>query len=45
MFIYLFLRDRGGGAETEGERIPSRLYAIGAEPNVALKPANGEIMT
>ena len=34
-----------GGAEREGERIPSRLHAVSAEPNVGLKLTNREIVT
>ena len=34
-----------GGAEREGERIPSRLRIASAEPNVGLKLMNHEIMT
>ena len=33
---------RGRGAE--GERIPSRLHAVSAEPDMGLKPMNREIM-
>ena len=42
--IYLFLREKGntnwGGAEREGERIPSRFLAVSLEPNVGLDVAN-----
>ena len=34
-----------GGAEREGERIPSRLWAISMEPDAGLHLANYEIMT
>ena len=34
-----------GGAEREGQRIPSRLHAVSAEPDVELKLTNHEIMT
>ena len=34
-----------GKAEKEGERVPSRLLAVSAEPEVGLKPMNHEIMT
>ena len=34
-----------GGTEREGERIPSRLRTVIAEPNAGLKPTNREIMT
>ena len=34
-----------GGAEREGERIPSRLCTACIEPNVGLKPTNHEVMT
>ena len=51
--VYLFLRDRerkstnGGGAERERERdrIPSRLHAIGTEPDSGLELTNREIVT
>ena len=33
------------GAETEGKRIPSRLYTSGAEPDTGLELTNCEIMT
>ena len=51
MFIYLFLRVRErenthtGGAEREGERIPNRLLADSAEPDMGLELTNQEIMT
>ena len=35
----------GGGAEREGEKIPSRLCAVSAEPDAGLKLTNPEIMT
>ena len=40
-------RMRRGGAEREGEseRIPSRLPAVGAEPDAGLDLTNREIMT
>ena len=38
-------RANGGGAEREGERIPSRLCTVCAEPNPGLDPVNHEIMT
>ena len=28
----------GGGAETKGERIPSRLWAVSTEPDMRLDP-------
>ena len=34
-----------GGAEREGERIPSRLCTVSVEPDAGLKPVNHEIMT
>ena len=43
MFIYLeegAERERG----REREKIPSRLYAVSAEPNAGLKLMNGDIM-
>ena len=48
---YLFilrLRERvqaGKARERGGDRIPSRLYTAGAEPNVGLEPTNHEIVT
>ena len=44
MFIYIFLRGRGG-AERGRERIPSRLHTFSAEPDAGLKLTNHEIMT
>ena len=35
----------GGGAEREGERIPSRLCTVSTEPDMGLKLTNHEIMT
>ena len=35
----------GGGAEREGETIPSRLRAVRAESDAGLEPMNREIMT
>ena len=35
----------GGGAERGRERIPSRLHAVSAEPDVGLKLTNREITT
>ena len=45
-FIY-FEREsmNWGGAETEGERSPSRLCSASTEPNTRLKPTNRKIMT
>ena len=34
-----------GGAEREGERIPSRLWAVSTEPDLGLEPTDHEIMT
>ena len=34
-----------GGAEREGERIPSRFHAVSAEPNAGLDLTNHEIVT
>ena len=54
LFFFLgvyFVREREsmsrGGAETERERerIPSRLYAVRAEPDTGRKLTNREIMT
>ena len=41
------MRSSCEGAEREGEteRIPSRLHAVGTEPNTGLKPTNREILT
>ena len=36
---------RRGGAEREGERIPSRFHAVSAEPDVGLDLMNREIKT
>ena len=36
---------RWGGADREGERIPSRLLAVSAEPDTGLNLTNSEIMT
>ena len=49
-FIYLFIvRERESvrraGAETEGERTPSRLCTVSTEPDVGLELTNHEIMT
>ena len=49
MFIY-FERDRenrggGRGGEKGRERIPTRLPALSAEPDVGLKLTNHEIIT
>ena len=38
-------RQRETETETETERIPSRLWAISAEPNTGLNIMNREIMT
>ena len=35
----------GVGVERKGERIPSRLCAVGSEPNMGLELMNHEIMT
>ena len=51
MFLSLFIFEReiesqqGRGREREGDRVPSRLYASGAEPDVGLELRNHEIMT
>ena len=34
-----------GGAETEGDRIPSRFHAARVKPDTELEPTNWEIMT
>ena len=36
---------RGREREREGDRIPSRLHTVSAEPNVGLEPTNREIIT
>ena len=36
---------REGQRKTEKERIPNRLHAVSAEPDVGLNPTNCEIMT
>ena len=43
MFIY-FEREKGG-AESGGERIPSRLHAVSAEPHTGLDFTKCKIMT
>ena len=51
MFLCLFLRDREytpmseGGTEREGDRIQSRLLAVGTKPNMGPEPMNQEVMT
>ena len=55
IFVYFWEREResartrahtsGGGAEREGDRIPSRLRTVSAEPYVGLELMNHEIMT
>ena len=35
----------GGGAEREGDTIPSGLWAVSAESDAGLKPTTREIMT
>ena len=42
---FIILRESREGAETEGERIPSRLHTVSAEPDVGLDPTNSEITT
>ena len=48
-FLKFILRERawkqGRGRERGRKRIPSRLHAVSAEPNVGLDPMNCEIMT
>ena len=34
-----------GGAEKDGERIPSRLHTFSTKPNMGLEPRNHEFMT
>ena len=49
VFIYLLQRDRvttsRGETDRGGPRIRSRLWAVGTEPDVGLKPTNHEIVT
>ena len=44
--MFIFERERAGEGQRERgrERIPSRLHAVSAEPNVGLEPMNREIM-
>ena len=44
LFIYFKRESTQGGAEREGERIPSRLHAARAELNVRLNLTNHEMM-
>ena len=48
-FIFIYfereIESKGGGAEREGDRIPSRLCAVSSEPDAGLEPMNHEIMT
>ena len=47
--VYLFFRERERkqrrGKETGRERIPSRLQAVGTEPDPGLELTNYEVMT
>ena len=48
--VYLFCvrekqSEQGRGREREEDRIPSRLLAPGAEPDLGFNPMNREIMT
>ena len=47
-FIYLFLESEKAGVRVgqreKGERIPSRVHAVGAEPDVELELVNHETM-
>ena len=46
LFIYFKKEStHGGGAEREGERIPSRLRTVGVQSNVGLELRNLEITT
>ena len=48
MFLFIYFereRVRRGGAEREGERIPSRLHTVSAKPDAGLKLENRELMT
>ena len=38
-------RENERGADSEGERIPSRLPTVSAKPNAGLDPMNHEIIT
>ena len=48
-YLFIFERERKkanrGGAEREGDRIPSRLHAVSTEPDAGLEFMNHEIMT
>ena len=55
IFFYLLVRERErerasrracmGEGQRERERIPSRLHAVGTEPNVGLDPTNHEFVS
>ena len=51
MFVYFWETEkegahkRGGGAEREGQRIPSRLHSVSTELNMGLNPTNHETTT
>ena len=43
LFVYFEMRERD--REREGERNPSRVYTVNAEPNVGLDLTNREVIT
>ena len=45
MFIYFEREEGQRERERGGERIPSRLHAVSAEPDTGLESTNREIMT
>ena len=47
LFKVYYKRERAQARDKqrERERIPGRLHAVSAEPDVGLGPASGEIMT
>ena len=44
MFLRKIQKGKGGGVE-RGERIPSRLHAVSAEPDAGLELMSSEMMT
>ena len=44
IFVMFVLRERGTEGQREGDRIPSRLHTVSAEPDVGLKLTKHEIM-
>ena len=45
LFILREVESKQGGAEREGDRIPSRLHAVSIEPDVGLELTSHEIVT